>query len=44
MLRFADQKMNVFGHHHITYDNEFIVPPDVFQQFEKEITSVSRAQ
>jgi hypothetical protein len=44
LLRFADQQMNMVGHHHITDNDERITLSDLLQHSEKQVAAAPRAE
>jgi hypothetical protein len=44
LLRFADQKVNVLGHDHVTGYDEPIPPTHPLQHAQKKVTAVRRAE
>jgi hypothetical protein len=43
-LRFADQQMNMFGHDHVTGDDELIAPAHLLQHGQQQVTTVRGAE
>ena len=42
--RLADQKMNVFGHHHVADDHPLVTLPNLFQHFHEQIAARGAGQ
>jgi len=42
-LRFAEKKVDVFGHDYVAYDDQVMALANLFQDFEEEIAVVRRA-
>jgi hypothetical protein len=43
-LRLADQQVDMFGHDHVTGDDELIAPAHLLQHGEKQIATSRRAE
>ncbi len=44
LWRLADQKMNVFGHHHVADDHPLVTLPNLFQHFHEQVAARGAGQ
>ena len=44
LWRLADQKMNVFGHHHVADDHPLVTLPNLFQHFHEQVAARGTGQ